>query len=90
MPYEARPNSLWLLQAPVIHAFLSNAVGPVIFASVLLVFGSSRLTWRSQRRFHVSDLIVVTYADECRAAEVLAALQRLQEEMASTAIQQFM
>jgi hypothetical protein len=90
MPYEARPNSLWLLQAPVIHTYLLKAVGPVIIASILLIFGSSRLTWRSQRRFHVSDLIVVTYADECRAAEVLAALQRPQERLASTAIQQFM
>jgi len=35
----------------------------------------------NERRLTMSELVVVTYPDEYKAAEVLAALQRLQKEL---------
>jgi hypothetical protein len=54
----------------------------VFFASFLRFLLRISMRWSSnQRRLTMSDLVVVTYPDEYRAAEVLAALQRLQEEL---------
>lgn len=54
----------------------------VFFASILRFLSRTSLGWSSnQRRLTVSELVVVTYPDEYRAAEVLAALQRLQKEL---------